>query len=242
MRPFAVFLIICLLTTFTVVAQEDAPLKKKGKEKNTFGLQIKPIIPSSMFRVVTNEFTTDNIDYYIKPQTGYSLGAMIRFGLSPHFTLQTDINYIKRNYSFSLEDSSFTSEIGLRVISYEIPVMATYFVQLSRDVFMGPSAGASFQFLPTNLYSKNEVMNQLSLKKSWLSTSLVANVGFEWRTENAGYFYFGPTYNMYFKPMFNTRIEYKNALQQTKTVYSTLKGDYFGLIFRYIFSPNNQKR
>ncbi len=235
-------LLLTIFSFFSAKAQENAAPPKKAKEKNAFGIQVKPIIPSSMFRIVTNEFTSDNIDYFIKPQAGYSLGAMIRFGLSPHFTLQTDINYIKRNFSFSLEDTSFTSEISLRVVSYEIPVLATYFVRLSRDVYMGPSAGASFQFLPTNLYSKNEVMNQLSLKRSWLSASLVANVGFEWRTEEAGYFYFGTTYNMYFKPMFNTRIEYENAQQVTKTVYSNLKGDYFGLVFRYIFSPNNNKR
>ena len=102
---------------------------------------------------------------------------------------------------------------------------------------MGPTFGASFQFLPTNLYSKNEILSQLSLKKSWVSTSLVANVGFEWRTEDKGYFYFGPTYNMYFNPMFQTRIQYINALQQTKSVITELKGDYFGLVFRYIFAP-----
>jgi len=232
------FILLLCININNCISQETVTKKSKKKEKNAFGIQIKPIIPSSMFRIVTNEILTKEGNLYnIKPETGYSLGAMIRFGLTPHFTIQTDINYIKRNFSFSVSDSGFTSKIALRVVSYEIPVLATYFVRLSRDVYMGPTFGASFQFLPTNLYSKNDVLNQLSLKKSWLSTSLVANVGFEWRTESAGYYYFGPTYNMYFKPMFSTRIEYINALQHTETVLTDLKGDYFGFVFRYVFPP-----
>ena len=234
-------LLFILLLCFNInicIPQDVKAEKKKKKEKNAFGIQIKPIIPSSIFRIVTDQIkdTSGNI-YDIKPENGYSFGATIRFGLTPHFVLQTDINYIKRNFSFSVTDGNFTSKIALRVVSYEIPVLATYFVRLSRDVYMGPTFGASFQFLPTNLYSKNEILSQLSLKKSWVSTSLVANVGFEWRTEDKGYFYFGPTYNMYFNPMFQTRIQYINALQQTKSVITELKGDYFGLVFRYIFAP-----
>jgi len=204
-------------------------------ERNAFGIQYKPIIPSGIFRIVTNEIYQDNILYKVQPRTGYSLGAMIRFGISKRFTIQTDINYIKRNFLFSVTDTSFYSEIDLRVVSYEIPILATHFVRLTENVFMGQTLGISYQFLPTNLFSRNEHLNQLSLKRYWVSTSFVANVGFEWRTENAGYFYIGPTYHMYLNNMFNTRIEYKNALQETKTVYTKLEGDYFGFIVRYIF-------
>jgi len=232
-----IYIILLFININYCISQDATTEKKKKKEKNAFGIQVKPIIPSSIFRIVTDEISQNKILYNIKPESGYSFGAMIRFGISPHFTLQTDINYIKRNFSFSVTDSTFKSDIALRVVSYEIPLLATYFVRIGRDLYMGPTFGASFQFLPTNLYSGNDIFDQLSLKKSWLSTSLVANVGFEWRTEDKGYFYFGPTYNMYFNPMFQAHMEYKNALQHTEKVTAELKGDYFGLVFRYVFAP-----
>lgn len=232
-------LIILLYFSFYCHSQ-DKENKKKNNVKNAFGIQFKSIIPSSIFRIVTEEKNKDGISYSATPNTGYSFGAMIRFGLSPHFALQTDINYIKRNYTFKVTDSTFNSEIGLRVISYEIPVLATYFVRLSKDIYMGPTVGPSFQFLPTNLYSNNDYIKQHSLKTSWLSTSLLVNIGFEWRTETAGYFYFGPTYHMYLKPMFTTGIFYKsyNNVNNPPDVTMNLKGDYFGLIFRYVFPPH----
>jgi len=219
---------------------QDTENKKKNKEKNAFGIQIKPIIPNSIFRIVTEEIDKDGINYSVTPNNGYSFGATIRFGLTPHFALQTDINYIKRNYTFSINDSTFNTNLGLRVISYEIPVLATYFIRLSKNIYMGPTVGPSFQFLPTNLYSNNDNVKQHSLKTNWLSTSLLVNIGFEWRTETAGYFYFGPTYQMYSKPMFTTGIFYKgyNNVNNPPDVIMKLKGDYFGLIFRYVFPPH----
>ncbi len=244
MKFLTYLLFLLLLAPRPALAQEEAAAKKKGKEKNTFGLQIKPIIPSSIFRIVTDEKQSNGIIYSVTPETGYSFGAMIRFGISPHFAIQTDINYIKRNFTFSVIDSSFYTSLPLRVVSYEMPVLATYFVRLSRSVYMGPTVGPSFQFLPTNLYTNNEYVKQHSLKKNWLSLSLVLNIGFEWRTLESGYFYFGPTYHMYNKPMFTSGIFYKNYnnVNNLPDVTMNLRGDYFGLIFRYIFSPNNPKR
>ncbi len=232
-------IILILLFSYHSFSQENNKDIKKKKEKNAFGIHFKPIIPSSIFRIVTDEKTQNGINYAVAPQTGYSFGATIRFGLSPHFVLQTDINYIKRNFNFTVTDSSFNTSIPLRVVSYEIPILATYFIRLSKDVYMGPTLGPSFQFLPTNLYSNNDFVKQHALYTSWLSTSLVVNVGFEWRTETSGYFYFGPTYNMYFKPMYKSGIFYNNYnnVNSPPDVTMELKGDYFGLIFKYVFPP-----
>ncbi|MDD3876438.1 MAG: hypothetical protein PHT69_07435 [Bacteroidales bacterium] len=232
LRSLMYMIVLALLMCSTSQGQDVV----RKKEKSAFGFQIKPIIPSGVFRIVTSEILQDNVLFKVEPQTGYSLGATIRFGISRRFAVQTDINYIKRNFTFSVTDSSFYSEIDLRIVSYEIPILATHFVRLSQNLYMGQTLGLSFQFLPTNLYSKNEYINQLSLKRWFMSTSFVANVGFEWRTENSGYFYIGPTYHMYFNHMFNTKIEYKNALQETKTAYTKLEGNYFGIIGRYVFN------
>lgn len=233
--------VILLLIASGAHAQDDTK-KKKAKEKNAFGIQVKPIIPSSMFRIVTDEVKEGDILYAVTPETGYSFGAMIRFGLTPRLAIQTDINYIKRNFTFSVTDpdSALNTSFPLRVVSYEIPVLATYFVRLSRDVYMGPTVGPSFQFLPTNLFSNNDYVKQHSLKTSWLSLSMVVNLGFEWRTASSGYFYFGPTYHMYQKPMFTSGIFYKgyNNVNNPPDVIMKLRGDYFGLIFRYVFAPN----
>jgi len=240
LQKIFILLVLFVLNTYVVFSQNSENKPKKQKEKNAFGFQIKPIIPSSMFRIVTDEKTKNDINYSVIPNNGYSAGAMIRFGISPHFAIQTDINYIKRNFTFSVQDTTFFTEVPLRIVSYEIPVLATYFIRLSREVYMGPTIGPSFQFLPTNLYSNNEYVKQHSLYRSWLSTSIVVNIGFEWRTETAGFFYFGPTYNMYFKPMFTSGIFYKgyNNVNNPPDVIMNLKGDYFGFIVRYVFAPN----
>ena len=218
--------------------QEGPTRERRHREKNAFGIQVKPIIPSSMFRIVTDEIEQEGIQYFVTPQTGYAFGAAIRFGLSPRFTAQADINYIHRNFSFKSVDGDKQTEVDLRVVSYEIPLLLTYFVRATEEIYMGPSTGLSFQFLPTNLFSRNTPIEQLSLKRRWVSTSLVVNVGFEWRTESSGYFYFGPTYNMYFYPMYQTRIQYKDAQLREHRVYTELHGDYFGFIIRYIFDPD----
>jgi len=228
-----VFILLLFCVPF-VCAQE-----KYHKEKSSFGIQIKPIIPSGLFRVEEERIIKDNILYSITPKTGYSAGAMIRFGLSARFTLQTDINYIRRNFTFVVNDNNTISEINLRVVSYEIPVLPTFFVRLSEEVYMGLSSGLSFQFLPTNLYSESpsKHLNQLSLKKTWMSTSFVAQVSFEWRTDDKGYFNIGPTFNMYFNPMYQTRIQYKPQ-QKTNEVITDIGGDYFGIVLRYTFDPD----
>jgi len=231
---------IIISAEFNCLTAQDFPKKeeRRHREKNAFGIQIKPIIPSSMFRIVTDEIKQEDIIYNVSPQTGFSAGATIRFGLSPRFIVQTDINYINRNFLFTSTEGNKKTDLRLKIVSYEIPLLLTHFVRLSEEIYMGQTAGFSFQFLPTNLFSRNNDLEQLSLKRRWVSTSAVLNIGFEWRTQSSGYFYFGPTYNMYFKPMYQTRIQYKDANLKTHQAITDLRGDYFGFVFRYIFDPD----
>lgn len=238
LRKILLVLFILISSVDLLSQADDVKRERRHREKNAFGIQVKPILPSSMFRIVTDEVFQDGIIYNVTPQRGYSAGATIRFGLSSRFIVQTDINYIHRNFSFSSLEGEKKTEVDLRVISYEIPLLLTHFVRLSEEIYMGQTTGFSFQFLPTNLFSRKGDLEQLSLKRRWVSTSLVVNVGFEWRTESSGYFYFGPTYNMYFYPMFQSRIQYKDAASKTHHALTDLRGDYFGIVLRYIFDPD----
>ncbi|TVR78658.1 MAG: hypothetical protein EA412_08240 [Chitinophagaceae bacterium] len=223
----AIFLLIFLGKTYSQSHEWET-------EGASFGFQIQPIIPNDMFRFRGETRNVQGTDFSLNPNPGYVAGAVIRFGVHRRFTLETGINYVRRPYEAIIETDGDTYRLDLRIISYELPLSATYHVRLGQQLYLTSTAGLSLYFLPSNLFVGENPASIAAARRNWFTPSAKAATGFEYRTENSGYFYIGPSYQFFFRDLYLTEIEFRrNGDSVTNRFF--ISGEYFGLIFRYTF-------
>src|SRR6185436_1453018 len=170
----------------------------------TAGIQIKPIFSSKFFgtgeqtlRGEPEPNTPDSIvTFQTKPGSGFCAGMVVRYGLTNRISFESGINYVKRSYSLNIHDSllSFSGTSKYRIVSYEIPLSGLVFIQLSEKIFMDVSLGVSLDFFPSSVHSQDDYFKQFGTRRNWISESVIANLGYEYRTEKSGYFYIGASY------------------------------------------------
>ena len=233
------FILIGLFSNQKLLAQ---------KKWATFGIHFEPIVPVEMFRIRTNNLTRDNVKFSSKPLSGYTLGTHLSVELTPHFSIETGINYVTRNFLVKVEDGVAIDSINFQADNFEIPFTITYYVRLAERLYMGQSLGTSLQLIPSNLYTRNSVQNitgtttysfeQFSARKSTIVPTFKGAVGFEYRTKSNGYFYVGPVYHL-FAELYSTNLNYYNASTSKSISKVNIKtvGDYFGIEIRYVFPP-----
>lgn len=229
------FLGLILLFFQPLIAQEKV---------TTFGIQFKPIVPLSFVDGGVQEKNQSAINFEIEPKVGLAFGMVIRKGLTKNFSLETGINLLRRNFDVTItdNDSSFTSNSNFRVINYEIPISGLVYVQLGQNMFMNVSGGISIDMYPTPLFvfKDKEFSNDIR-RSSWIQTSLIANVGWEYRTEKSGYFYFGASFHRPFSALLNAFVTYE-AFDRNDQVLFKLSGNYLTLDFRYFFHEDKAKK
>jgi len=84
-------------------------------------------------------------------------------------------------------------------------------------------------------------INQKTYRNGWLKMALLANYGFEWRTSESGYLYFGISYHRPFSYIGVTRVDFEEDTRPT-VVSFLLKGDYLTADFRYFFNEKPERR
>lgn len=230
-------LFICILLSHSLIlnAQEKV---------TTFGIQFKPIIPISFVDGGTLNKSISNVNFELKPKFGLAFGMVIRKGFTKNISLETGINLLRRNFDLTINDvdSSFSSNSNFRVINYEIPISLLVYVKIGQKMFMNASGGISFDMYPTPLFvgEDNEFSNAIN-RKNWIQTSLIANVGWEYRTEKDGYFYFGASFHRPFSALLNSFVTYQ-AFDRNDEVKFELSGNYLSLDFRYFFHEDKTKK
>jgi len=208
----------------------------------TAGVQFKPIFSSKFFETGPSESVDNNVKFNLKPGGGYCVGMVIRKGITNRISFESGINYVKRNYDLSITDSSNNRESDFSIIGYEIPLQGLVFIQLSDYIFMDAALGVSLDFYPSDIRTYDTYFNHYSARRSWFSPGLLANLGWEYRTEKIGYFYIGASYHRPFEYTYFSFIMYpddKIPLAQSKT---ELQGNYLTVDFRYFFHSDPQKR
>ncbi len=196
-----------------------------------------------MFNTGRTEFADSAVNFSLQPNPGYCFGMVIRRGFTKNISLETGINYVKRNYTLQIQDTSFFTERKFAFIGYEIPVLGLVYIRLSRQLYMNASAGLSFDMFPSDLAIQNEFFNLRTLRRNWLQTSLLANIGYEWRTEKSGYFYLGASYHRPFQGNAYNSVLYKRYSARTGPVFNTwLSGNYLTIDLRYFFHEDPEKR
>ncbi len=211
----------------------------------TFGVQIKPIIPIEFFDAGRQEENQNNIQYINQPKFGLSFGMVIRKGLTKSLSLETGVNFLKRNYDLTINDpdSSFSGNSDFSIVNYEIPVLGLVYVRLSRNMFMNVAGGASFDIYPTPLFVEAEYFSNAVNRKFWVQPSLLANLGWEYRTEKSGYIYIGASLHRPFSKIFTSFVTYKGQNgKRTEEAIFDLTGNYLTIDIRYFFHENKQKK
>jgi hypothetical protein len=230
---------IILLSLFTFLLVVHA--YRAQERVITAGIQYKPLFSSSFFKTGPIEISQNNIDFTITPKSGYCMGMIIRRGLTAKISAETGINIVKRNYELSIIDSGFKGESGFAITSYEIPLQGLVFIRLSKNIFMDASGGLSLDFFPTSIFTFDTYFKNKGYKKSWVLPSLLANIGWEYRTPKSGYIYIGASYHRPFTNIFLSEITY-NQNSKNEVVSTKLSGNYLTVDLRYFFHEKPIKK
>ncbi len=155
------------------------------------------------------------------------------------------MNFVKRNYDINIITNDTTNYIQnstLKFIGYEIPVLALVFIRIADKIHMHNAFGICNNFYPSDVVT-GEKINILGRRAGFLAfmqTSLLANVGFEYRTEKDGTFYIGGTYQYHFKDMLQIEFHDEDIYGKPDAI-TTISGNYFVLNLKYYFPQNNLK-
>lgn len=219
----------------------------------TFGVQLKPLVPLNLVGTGVTQSAGENNLYSVQQRVGLSFGGVIRRGVTDWLSIESGINYTRRNYLAYVENraSGFSDSSYFGIIGYEIPITGLVFVKLSEKWFMDAAFGVAMDMFPSDVGSNGNkpAFGQKSFRTSWsknkdllpwLNSGLIANIGFEYRTEHSGYFYFGGSYHRPFRRAYNSLFIYDyNGVQETGSV--PLLGSYLTLDFKYFFHEDKEE-
>ena len=231
---YAFLLTITSFTTCISYAQKDV---------TTFGLQFKPILSSEIINTGPQFEQKGDIGFEIAPANGYSFGMVVRKGFTKQISLETGINFTRRNYDLTItEDSTnFTGESDFSYVIYEIPILGLVYVQLGRQSYLNTAFGLSMNFLPSDWDTFDTYFEHYSVRKSWVVPSLLANIGFEYRTVDKGYWYLGFSYHRPFSNITTAGARYIEGTFEKERAEFDILGNYLTLDLRYFFHEDPER-
>ena len=206
----------------------------------TFGLQFKPIFSSGLFGTGPETGRVSDVDFRLTPAGGYSGGMVIRKGYSQRISFETGINFVRRNYKINIQDRDFEINDQFRIIGYEIPFSTLIFIQLGENIYMNTSLGACLNMFPSDVQTFNLDYAHYSGRYNVFNPSILANIGFEYRTRRSGYFYLGASLNRPFSAAYLSAIDY--VRNQSDAIFrAQLRGTYLTIDLRYFFHEDPAK-
>lgn len=221
------------------------------KDVTTFGVQVKPIVPSKFFNSGAQTISQEYLSVELTPKLGWNFGMLMRMGFTDMFSLEAGINLVRRNYNLKATDLDFDTELQLdyTFAGYEVPVQMLVYVKLGDELWMNASGGLSFDTYPSNAFSTSDAVvdtlvldiEQRTFRRSWVQMSVVANYGFEYRTKDQGYWYLGASYHRPFSNMASTEVTYvRNTIPEI--VLADLSGSYLTVDLRYFFHEDPERK
>lgn len=207
----------------------------------TFGVQLKPIFPVGFLGTGKQSSYQDTARFDVALKSGYNFGMVIRKGFSDLLALEVGINYVKRKYEIDIIDTAYSESSAFRIIGYEIPVAFLVYIRLGEKIFMNASLGAAADMYASNVESSGTYHYSLTVRKKTFQPAIVANLGWEYRTEKAGYIYLGATLHRPFDYELVTRIHYDRNSRDTET-FQPLSGSYLTLDVKYFFHEDPKKK
>tara|TARA_R110002072_G_scaffold60506_4_gene153516 strand:+ start:504 stop:1229 length:726 start_codon:yes stop_codon:yes gene_type:complete len=230
-----ILLLLLLVVSVTVNSQQNV---------TTFGIQFKPIFSSELVNTGPQTNVEGDISFTLEQQFGYSFGMVIRKGLTKQLSLETGINFTQRNYQLSIfEDSTnFNGVSNFRYVIYEIPIKGMVYVQMGQQTYLNAAFGITLNFLPSNWSTFDTYFEHFSVKRSWIVPALLTNLGFEYRTQDKGYYYAGFSLQQPFTNITTAGVLFKiDQLEQERTFFD-VAGNYLTFDLRYFFNEPPERR
>ena len=108
---------------------------------------------------------------------------------------------------------------------------------------MNTLLGLSLDFYPSDVTVTNDDYAYIIVRKSWINASLLASIGFEYRTKKSGFVYLGASINRPFGDIGDFILSYYHEGNINDYVsYSTgVTGTYLSLDMRYFFPRKDKK-
>jgi hypothetical protein len=207
----------------------------------TVGIQLKPIFPVDFLGTGSQSEVQNTVHFDLALKSGFSGGMFIRRGITDLIAIEGGINYVKRTYNFKISEGSYSASSGFRMIGYEIPLSALIYIRLGEQLYMNVSMGASADMYASNVSVFDDYYRVYTVRKNTFQPAVIANVGWEYRTEKSGAFYIGSSFHRPFSYEFVTRIDYKKP-PVDETFYNSIGGSYLTVDFRYFFHEDAQKK
>lgn len=213
------------------------------------GLQLKPMFASKFFESGPQRFLSDSLDATLSQKLGWNTGVVIRKGINDMWSIESGISMVQRNFELSFYSQRYLTKevLKYKMVGYEIPVQALIYVQLSPNWFINGSGGVALDFYPSNLYKTGSAFQDSiyidfyakTFRTRWAMLAATANLGFEYRTKENGYFYIGASYH---RPMGDIaltqlRVESKGA---GNDLWMPIGGTYLTLDLRYFLKPDKE--
>lgn len=200
----------------------------------TLGVQFRPIQP---LKFINSDFQTQegtDFSYHIAPKFGYSAGVTVRYGVTNRVSLETGLGFVQRNYDLTVDTAGFSGKSDFRIVGYELPISALVFIPLAKNFYMNASAGVQMTLFPSNVTTKDDYFIHFSSRTSSVNGGGIANLGWEYRTEKAGFFYLGASYHIPFVDIYNTFVRLP-AQSNEEFKQGALNGSYLSFDIRYFF-------
>ena len=217
MKQSLVFLFI--LSVNTIYCQIE-------KSPNSFGIQIRPILPTTIGGEKSIELQKENYNFKMNQTVGFSFGGEIRKGLTKLIALEYGIFYTQRNFNLlmDLTDTNVSVNDSWSFINYELPFNSLFYIQLGKNIYMNTLMGFAFRFSPTDIKKITEtggshIFGNYGFYNKKIGLNINANVGFEYRTNKHGYFYIGggicvPLKSILFVETIHSVLKYTNKTIQ----------------------------
>ncbi len=130
---------------------------------------------------------------------------------------------------------------NFKIIGYEVPVAGLVYIPLSQHLFMNAAFGFSFDFFPSDISTASSFYEHYGARTEWVIPGMLANLGWEFRTEKSGMIYLGASYHQPFSEIYNSIITY-TQFGKEELVSGFLRGNYLTLDLRYFFHEDPQER
>lgn len=206
----------------------------------TAGIQFQPIFPVSFLNTADQEVNNSQgtVNVLLSPTFSFSAGMVIRWGFHKRLSLETGINYVQRNYDLTFKTDTFTGKSDFSIISYEHPIKLLVFVRLTDQLYMNAAGGVQLTFFPSDIFTSDTYFKHSGLRLGagqFLHGGGIANLGMEYRTKKAGYFYFGATYHVAFGDIYRSKFQYTSDGVNSEAMPLWLNGSYLTFDIRYFF-------
>jgi hypothetical protein len=207
----------------------------------TVGIQYKPVFTVDFLNSGNETVSQNGVNFSVGLHSGFAAGMIIRRGITDRYSIEGGINYIKRTYSLKISDGNFSGESTFGIIGYEIPLSGLVYIQLSDKFYMNASLGVSMDMFPSDVTTSDYYFATYSARNHVFNVGVLGNLGWELRTEKAGYFYIGASYHNPFSGILRTGIFYDYNSKKEDTVIS-LTGTYLTIDLRYFFHEDPIKK